>query len=199
VLHSTNRNREINCQWDQTIDFPVQWQRTLHPPCHYTTCEGHPTSPQTTVQSRRWIKRHLDLLNQNKKGPQANKTITAEDVLLALQSNAVDESVKTGTIIVPKYSPQANAQHEANWKKHHQPGIDQQQGGRGWCCDNLSGHGHYRFCVTPRQQRIQIPGQIHASWANPHRFRQSWLPTCNWPLNPTKSCHQLRLWFLQKR
>ncbi len=56
----------------------------------------------------------LDLLNKNNKGPQANKTITAEDLLLASQSDAVDKSIKTGTIIVSKFTLQANAQHEAN-------------------------------------------------------------------------------------
>ena len=56
----------------------------------------------------------LDLLDRKNKGPQANKTITAEDVLFAAQSNAVDESVKTGTIIVLEFTLQADAQHEAN-------------------------------------------------------------------------------------
>jgi hypothetical protein len=56
----------------------------------------------------------LDLLNQNNKGPQANKTTTSEDVLLAAKKDAVDKSVKTGTIIVPKFTLQADAQHEAN-------------------------------------------------------------------------------------
>ncbi len=56
----------------------------------------------------------LDLLNHNNKGPQANKTVTAEDVLLAAQSNTVKKSVKTGTIIVPEFTLQADAQHEAN-------------------------------------------------------------------------------------
>jgi hypothetical protein len=56
----------------------------------------------------------LDLLNQNNKGPQSNKTTTAEDVLFASQSNAVDESVKSGTIIAPEFTLQADAQHEAN-------------------------------------------------------------------------------------
>ena len=56
----------------------------------------------------------LDLLNQNNKGPQAYTTTTAEDVLLASQSNAVDKSVKTGTTIVPDFTLQADAQHEAN-------------------------------------------------------------------------------------
>ena len=56
----------------------------------------------------------LDLLNQNNKGPQANKTTTADAVLSASQRDAVDESVKTGTIIVPKFTLQADAQHEAN-------------------------------------------------------------------------------------
>ena len=36
----------------------------------------------------------LDLLNQNTKGLQANKTTIAEDVLFASQSNIVDGSVK---------------------------------------------------------------------------------------------------------
>ena len=58
----------------------------------------------------------LDITNQNNKGPQANKTTTAEDVLLASQSNTVDKSVKTGTIIVPEFTLQADAQHEANWQ-----------------------------------------------------------------------------------
>ena len=56
----------------------------------------------------------LDLLNHSNKGLQANKTTTAEDVLFASQSNTVNESVKTGTIIVPKFTLQADAQHEAN-------------------------------------------------------------------------------------
>ena len=56
----------------------------------------------------------LDLLNQNNKGPKANKSTTAEDVLLESQNNAVDKSVKRGNIIVPKFTLQADAQHEAN-------------------------------------------------------------------------------------
>ena len=56
----------------------------------------------------------LDLLEKNIKGLQANKTITAEDVLLAAQSNAVDKSVNTGTIIVSEFTLRADAQHEAN-------------------------------------------------------------------------------------
>ena len=56
----------------------------------------------------------LDLLNQNNKGLQANKTTNAEDVLLESQNNAVDESVKRGNIIVPEFTLQVDAQHEAN-------------------------------------------------------------------------------------
>jgi hypothetical protein len=56
----------------------------------------------------------LDLLNQNNKGPKANKSTTAEDVLLESQNNAVDKSVKRGNIIVPKFTLQSGAQHEAN-------------------------------------------------------------------------------------
>jgi hypothetical protein len=56
----------------------------------------------------------LDLLNQNNKGPKANKSTTAEDVLLESQNNAVDKSVKRGNIIVPEFTLQAGAQHEAN-------------------------------------------------------------------------------------
>ena len=37
-------------------------------------------------------------------------------VLLASQSNTVYKSLKTGTIIVPEFTLQANAQHEANQK-----------------------------------------------------------------------------------
>ena len=61
-----------------------------------------------------WPMTMLDLLNQNNKGPQANKTTTAEDILSASQRNTVDESVKIGTIIAPEFTLQANTQHEAN-------------------------------------------------------------------------------------
>jgi hypothetical protein len=37
-----------------------------------------------------------------------------EEILHALQSEAIDKSVKTGTIIVPEFTLQADAQHEAN-------------------------------------------------------------------------------------
>ena len=56
----------------------------------------------------------LDLLDCNNKGPQASNTTTAEDVLRSLQSEAVDEAVRTGTIIVPEFTLHANAQYEAN-------------------------------------------------------------------------------------
>jgi hypothetical protein len=64
----------------------------------------------------------IDLLNQNNKGPQANKTTTAEEVLCKLQNNAVDESVKTGTIIVPEFKLCADAKYKAGvvhgWVDH---------------------------------------------------------------------------------
>ena len=56
----------------------------------------------------------LNLLDCNNKGPQASNTRTAEDVLRSLQSEAVDEAVRTGTIIVPEFTLHANAQYEAN-------------------------------------------------------------------------------------
>ena len=58
----------------------------------------------------------LDLVNQNNKGPQENKTTTAEVVLLESQCDAVDKSIKRGTINVPEFTLQANAQHEDNQK-----------------------------------------------------------------------------------
>ena len=56
----------------------------------------------------------LDLLNQNNKGPQANKTTTAEDVLLASQCDTVDKSVKTGIIVVPEVTLRTNVQYKAD-------------------------------------------------------------------------------------
>ena len=56
----------------------------------------------------------LNLLNRNTKEPQANKTTTEEEILRPLQSEAIDESVKTGTIVAPKFTLHADAQYEAN-------------------------------------------------------------------------------------
>ena len=56
----------------------------------------------------------LDLLNHNNTGPQANKTITATDVLRASKEEAEDKSLKKGITVAPKITLCSNAQDEAN-------------------------------------------------------------------------------------
>jgi hypothetical protein len=56
----------------------------------------------------------LNLLDCNTKEPQANKTTTAEEILRASQREAIDKSVKTGTIVAPKLTLRVDAQYEAN-------------------------------------------------------------------------------------
>ena len=55
----------------------------------------------------------LDLLNQYTKGPQANKTTTAEDVLFVSQSDAVDEFVKKQA---PSLFPSSHSKPARNTK-----------------------------------------------------------------------------------
>jgi len=56
----------------------------------------------------------LNLLDCNTKEPQANKTTTAEEILRASQREAIDKSVKTGTIVALKLTLRVDAQYEAN-------------------------------------------------------------------------------------
>ena len=56
----------------------------------------------------------LNLLDCNTKEPQANKNTTAEEILSKLQIEAVNESIKTGTIVAPEFTLHADAQYEAN-------------------------------------------------------------------------------------
>ena len=56
----------------------------------------------------------LDLLNHNNKGPQANQTTTAAEVLCAAKKEAHNKSKTTGNNVTPKFTLCANAQDEAN-------------------------------------------------------------------------------------
>ncbi len=56
----------------------------------------------------------LDLLNQNNKGPQANETTTATDVLKESHKEADNKSKSTGKILTPKFTLCADAQDKAN-------------------------------------------------------------------------------------
>ena len=56
----------------------------------------------------------LNLLDCYNKGAQASKTTTVEDMIRASQSEAIDEAVRTGTIVVPDFMLRANAQYESD-------------------------------------------------------------------------------------
>ena len=56
----------------------------------------------------------LDLLNHNNKGPQANETTTASDVLKESQQEANNKSRSTGKTVTPKFTLHADTQDEAD-------------------------------------------------------------------------------------
>ena len=166
VLHSTNSNQAINHWWDKTIDFPAQWQQTVHPRCYYANSKGHPTSSQKTVQSSRRIRQHAwpPQLKQQRGASKQDHNCRRRTTCSTKQCHWKVHKNRHRHRTRIQITSRCKAWSQQT--KRHQSSIDWSQGGRGQSLDNLNGHGNYKLNATPCQHRIQKPGQIQASWAN---------------------------------